>query len=137
MVGPLLKGLKITFTHLFKPAFTVKYPYEKLEVSPRWRGRHVLRVDEEGREKCCYCGLCEAVCPANAIRIYGEEAPPDKSDVGKIAAIYEIDYRRCIFCGYCEESCPRGAIELTTDYELAEPEREKLLQTKETLLEKR
>ncbi len=138
MVGPLIKGLRITFGHLFKPAVTVKYPYEKREVAQRWRGRHLLRLDQEGRELCCYCGLCEAVCPANAIRIYGMEDPTfTKSDVGKIAEIYEIDYRRCIFCGYCAEACPRGAIILTTDYELAEPERKRLLQTKEVLLEKR
>ena len=138
MVGPLLKGLKITFTHLFKPSVTVKYPYERREVAPRWRGRHVLKRDEEGRELCCYCGLCEAVCPANAIRIYGAEDPTfECSNVGKIAEIYEIDYRRCIFCGYCQEACPRGAIVLTTDYELAEEKREDLLKTKETLMEKR
>jgi len=138
MVWPLIKGLSITIRHLFGPKVTIKYPFEKRKVYPRWRGKHVLKLGEDGRERCCYCGLCEAVCPANAIKIYGMEDPTfERSDVGKIAEIYEIDYRRCIFCGYCQEACPRDAIVLTTEYELAVDSRKKLLRDKEDLTEKR
>ncbi len=140
MVGPLLKGLRVTFGHLFKPSVTYKYPYEKRPVAERYRGRHVLLVDEDGRERCCACGLCEAVCPANAITLYGAEDPEFKrSDVGKIAETYEINYARCIFCGYCVDACPRGAIIMTTDYELTVPgpTRIHLHKDKDWLLEKK
>lgn len=138
MIGPLLKGLKTTFGHLPRRSVTVKYPYERRKISPIYRGRHMLKLDEEGRERCCACGLCEAVCPAGAIRLYGKEDPEFKySDVGKIAEIYELDYNRCIFCGFCVEACPRGAIEMTQEYELTEPYRRDLVYTKEKLLEKR
>jgi NADH-quinone oxidoreductase subunit I len=143
MIGPLLKGLSVTFGHLFKPAVTVKYPYEKREVADRYRGKHLLWVDEKGRERCCACGLCEAVCPADAIRLYGKEDTEYKlSDVGKVAEVYVIDYGRCIFCGYCVDACPRGAIEMTQDYELTEaarkvgPPRQGLVYDKERLMVK-
>jgi len=138
MVGPLLKGLSVTFAHLFKRSVTVRYPYKKRAVAPIYRGRHVLKLDEDGREKCCACGLCEEICPVGAIRLYGKEDPEFKySNVGKIAEIYELDYNRCIFCGFCVEACPRGAIVMTQEYELTEPSRENLVYTKEMLLEKR
>jgi len=116
MIGPLLKGLRVTFGHLLKPSVTVKYPYEKREVAERYRGRHILKLDEDGREKCCACGMCEEICPADAIKLYGKEDPEFKySDVGKYAEYYVIDYARCIFCGLWVDSRPRGAIEMTRD----------------------
>jgi NADH-quinone oxidoreductase subunit I len=139
MIWPLIKGLSVTFGHLFRPHVTVKYPYERREISERYRGRHLLRLDEDGREKCCACGLCEEICPADAIKLYGKEDPEYRySDVGKYAEYYVIDYARCIFCGLCVDACPRGAIEMTQDYELTVPGpgRVQLLKDKDWLLEK-
>jgi len=46
MFGPLLNGLKITLKHMVTPGVTVKYPYEYRQVAERYRGRHILKVDE-------------------------------------------------------------------------------------------
>ena len=37
---------------------TVSYPEEKREFSKIYRGHHVLKRDDEGRERCTACGLC-------------------------------------------------------------------------------
>ncbi len=46
----------------------VTYPFEKVPQSPRFRGEHALRRYPNGEERCIACKLCEAVCPALAIR---------------------------------------------------------------------
>jgi hypothetical protein len=48
---PLAEGLKTTFKHLFRETFTVEYPEEVKPVSPRFRGRHMLRRYHEGPYK--------------------------------------------------------------------------------------
>ena len=35
-----LKGMALTFKHLFKEKVTTQYPEEKAPISPRWRGTH-------------------------------------------------------------------------------------------------
>src|SRR5262249_59449350 len=41
-LGALGTGLSVTLENLFKKPFTVKYPEEKLEMFPRFRGLHIL-----------------------------------------------------------------------------------------------
>ena len=63
----IISGLIITMKHLFKKRATVKYPEEIRPVAPIYRGLHVLKRDEQGRENCTACGLCAVACPAEAI----------------------------------------------------------------------
>ena len=39
----------------------INYPFEKGQISPRFRGEHVLRRYPSGEERCIACKLCEAV----------------------------------------------------------------------------
>ena len=79
-----------------------------------YRGAPVLVKDQEGREKCVSCQLCEFVCPPRAIRITpGSIAGSDPfANVEKRPREFDIDMLRCIYCGMCEEVCPEEAIYL-------------------------
>ncbi len=115
-IPAVLSGLSITIKHLFKKPATVKYPEEKREIAAVYRGQHVLKRDEQGRENCTACGLCAVACPAEAISMVAAERKKGEEHLyreEKYAAKYEINMLRCIFCGLCEEACPKDAIYLT------------------------
>jgi NADH-quinone oxidoreductase subunit I len=115
----IVKGMFITFMHIFKKKPTIRYPEQKREFSPVFRGLHVLNRDEEGRENCTACGLCAVACPAEAITMEAAERLPNEEHLyreEKYAAKYEINMLRCIFCGLCEEACPKDAIYLSETF---------------------
>lgn len=123
-------GLFTSIKHLFKKPVTRKYPREKMEMAPRYRGLHYLERYDDGTERCVCCGLCAAACPADAI--YME---PDENENGeRFAKVYEINIIRCIFCGFCEEACPEEAIFLGHEYELADDHRDKFIKSKDDML---
>lgn len=137
MVREILRSMKVTFSHLFKPKVTVQYPDEPVKVAPRFRGRHILRRWDDGRERCIGCHLCSAACPADAITVIAEDNPRDNpiSRGERYAKVYQIDLLRCIFCGYCEDACPVNAIVLGPVFELSAYRREDFIVNKEELLE--
>ena len=135
----IAKGLFITIRHLFKRKVTIKYPEQTRELSPVYRGQHMLMRDEEGRERCTACGLCALSCPAEAITMKAEERKPDEMHLyreEKYASIYEINMLRCIFCGLCEEACPKQAIYLTKSRVMVKPnsDREDFIYGKDKLV---
>ncbi len=106
-----LKGLKLTMRHaMFEPRVTIQYPEQKLELSPRLRGLHELRLRPDGTEVCVGCSLCAAACPADCILVEGAEEDNGRE---RYAKVYKINMSRCIFCGYCVEACPVDAIGMT------------------------
>jgi len=112
----ILHGMMITISHLFKKKVTINYPEVQRPRSEVYRGLHVLKRDEQGRENCTACGLCAVACPAEAITMTAAERKPGEEKLyreEKYAAVYEINMLRCIFCGMCEEACPKEAIFLT------------------------
>ena len=67
-MADFVAGLLIAIKKIFKSSKTINYPFEKGKISPRFRGEHALRRYSNGEERCIACKLCEAVCPAQAIK---------------------------------------------------------------------
>jgi NADH-quinone oxidoreductase subunit I len=136
MIKPLVQGLAVTLDNLFKKPFTVLYPDEKLTMYPRFRGRHILALHEDGLERCVGCELCAVACPADAIFVKAAENDPQHpvSHGERYAERYEINMLRCIFCGMCEEACPEDAIWLEKEYELSDYSRDAFIYTKDELV---
>jgi NADH-quinone oxidoreductase subunit I len=133
----IVKGMAITFGHIFRKKATINYPEEKRPFSPVFRGLHILNRDEEGRERCTACGLCAVACPAEAITMEAAERKKDEEHLyreEKYAAKYEINMLRCIFCGLCEEACPKDAIYLTETFAPANYTRQSFIYGKPDLV---
>ena len=133
----IIKGMFITFSHMFKKQPTTRYPEETRACSPVFRGLHVLNRDEEGRERCTACGLCAVACPAEAITMEAAEREIGEEHLyreEKYAAKYEINMLRCIFCGLCEEACPKDAIYLSETFAPANYTRKGFIYGKPDLL---
>ncbi len=126
----LLKGMSVTGRYMFARHVTVEYPEEKTPQSFRFRGLHAQRRYANGEERCIGCKLCEAVCPALAIKIEIAE----REDGTRRTTQYDIDLTKCIFCGFCEESCPVDAIVETRVFEYHGESRGDLYYTKSMLL---
>lgn len=134
----IFKGLATTISHLFKRKATLRYPDQKREFSEIYRGKHVLKRDENGAERCTACGLCAVACPAEAITMTAAERKPKEKHLyreEKYAEMYEIDMLRCIYCGLCEEACPKEAIFLTDELVDAEYMRNNFVYGKDILVE--
>lgn len=100
---------------------TMEYPEEKWPMPEGYRGAPALVKDEDGREKCVSCQLCEFVCPPKAIRITpgAIAATAPNAKVEKAPKEFDIDMLRCIYCGLCEEVCPEEAIFLQRQFPIA------------------
>jgi NADH-quinone oxidoreductase subunit I len=130
MLLELLKGMSVTGRYMFARHVTIEYPEEKTPQSFRFRGLHAQRRYANGEERCIGCKLCEAVCPALAIKIEIAE----RDDGTRRTTQYDIDMTKCIFCGFCEESCPVDAIVESRVYEYHGESRGDLYYTKSMLL---
>ena len=134
----IFKGMAITIKHFFTKKATIQYPEQVREMSPVYRGQHMLKRDEQGRENCTACGLCALSCPAEAITMTAAERKKGEETLyreEKYASVYEINMLRCIFCGLCEEACPKEAIFLTDRLVPSTFERKEFIYGKDRLVE--
>jgi len=127
----IMKGLALTFRTMLKPPVTRRYPKEKREPFPGFRGRHAfVRDSKTNKEKCVACLRCASVCPSKCIYIDFTVNENGSRTLKK----YEIESLRCVFCGYCATVCPVCALVLTEVYEYADYSRESFYYDRERLL---
>jgi NADH-quinone oxidoreductase subunit I len=99
---------------MFDKKQTVKYPFEKIEMFPRFHGRFELDVD-----KCIACGLCANACPNKVIEL--EKVKVDKK---QFLTKYVMRIEYCLFCGLCVESCNKDAIKFSSVIDMNQYRRE-------------
>jgi NADH-quinone oxidoreductase subunit I len=133
----ILGGLTLTFRHIFRKKDTIQYPEQTRAFGPRYRGVPALVKDQEGREKCVACYMCQWVCPPLAITIEAAEYPPDAPNhqIEKYPKVFDINMLRCIYCGLCEEVCPEEAIFMSKTYVVVGHSRELMIFDKKKLYE--
>ena len=61
----IIKGMGVTLSYIPKEKWTVEYPDEPVTMQPRYRGQHLLHVDEYGREKCVALSILVMVASLN------------------------------------------------------------------------
>lgn len=132
-----LMGMKITLGIMLRKPVTLKYPFERPTIPKGYRGIPTLVKDQNGREKCVSCQLCEFVCPPKAIRITPGEIDPalGNDHIEKAPKEFEINMLRCIYCGMCQEVCPEAAIVLQNEYTLNGRSRANMINNKQKLYE--
>ncbi|MCX8122620.1 MAG: 4Fe-4S binding protein [Spirochaetes bacterium] len=121
MLGMIYKVVEQLFSKKSTNFFPSKYILENteyalksgllhptVEVKDGFRGR--LKYDFES---CTGCGLCNKVCPANAIELYPAQVNAKKT---KRIVIY---LSRCTYCQECVNICPKNSIQITKDFFMA------------------
>jgi NADH-quinone oxidoreductase subunit I len=130
-IPQIIKGLALTLKQVFTEKFTRQYPEVKWSSPDSFRGRPVLVMEDNGKERCVACGLCSRVCPALAIEVQAAETEDEKE---RYPEKFEINMIRCIYCGLCEEVCPEEAIVMSDEFELVFTSQKDALYGKEKLL---
>jgi len=122
----ILIGMRVTLKYCFGKTITVQYPDVAPVLQPRFRGFHVLRIDQ-----CLVCEACARACPVDCI--YIEKTGPRRIDKevgaarGGAVLRWAVDYSKCMFCGLCVEPCPTKCIEMGNIHDLSGYTRESMI----------
>ena len=140
-ISTLLKGLKITLSHLLKARksaasfsisednyfekqnglATLQYPHESMPVPDNGRYRLHNEIDD-----CIVCDKCAKICPVDCIEI---EPIKSKETFGHTsdgtpkriyAAKFDINMGKCCFCGLCTTVCPTECLTMTKTFDFSE-----------------
>jgi len=121
-IWTLIKGLKVTFIEFFTKKTTDEYPEnrDKLVMFDRYRGVLTMPHDENGKNKCLACGLCEMACPNDTLKIESEMVTDTETGKKKKVLVkYRYELGSCMFCLLCVNACPTNAIAFETNFEHA------------------
>ena len=104
----LVGGLSVTLREFFKPNLCVRYPFESLAMTERYRGPiELIRNPESGHPRCTVCLMCQKACPSNCIAIEGARFEGVKT---RVPTDFKFDFTTCSQCGLCVESCKFDAL---------------------------
>jgi NADH-quinone oxidoreductase subunit I len=107
VVSSALKGMGITFKHIYSKPVTLQYPDERQVMPDRFRG-----FVHNDTDKCDACGICAKACPVSCIYIETEGKGKER-----YMTRYAIDYNKCIWCSLCTENCHTDSITMSHDYD--------------------
>jgi NADH-quinone oxidoreductase subunit I len=115
----LVQGMGVTIRYFVNPktVITRQYPENRdtLQMFDRFRGPLYMPHDENGKNACTACGICEKSCPNGTISVFPTKDAGGRKVLGKY--VYRIS--QCAFCGLCVEACPFGAIAMSKKFELS------------------
>ena len=121
-LGSLMTGMKVTFKEFFTKKITEQYPENRntLVIPDRFRGTLYMPHDENGKNKCIACGLCQMNCPNGTLDLTIDTVTDEETGKKKkVLAKYQYDLGSCIFCQLCTNVCPTDAIEFQNGFEYA------------------
>lgn len=130
-IKSLLVGMRTSIRVFFRPKVTEQYPENRatLHISDRFRGTLVMPHDENNQHRCIGCGICQAACPNDTIRVVTETVADEEGKKKRVLLKYEYNLGSCMFCQLCVNACPHDAICFSNEFENAVFEKEKLLLT--------
>lgn len=126
----LLTGMDITMGEYMTRKITEQYPENRKtqHIAERHRGTLVMPHDQNGKNKCTACTLCEKACPNGTIKITSQMVTTADGKKKKLLQDYQYNLGDCMFCQLCVNACNFGAIEFVNDFENATFSRNALVQ---------
>ena len=107
----LLKGMSVTWKHLWGKKETFCYPEEKLPMTDNFRGGN-LAMDWR---VCIGCSMCANACPNKALDLTIVQDAKKKRHMKS----YIHKSGRCLYCNLCVEVCPVKTLVWDKDYAIS------------------
>lgn len=129
-IKSLLTGMDVTMGEYVTPKVTEQYPENRKtqHISARHRATLVMPHDENGKNKCVACTMCEKACPNGTIKIKSTMVTTADGKKKRLLLDYQYDLGDCMFCQLCVNACNFGAIQFTNDFEQSVFDRGTLVQ---------
>ncbi len=129
-IKSLLTGMDVTMGEYVTPKVTEQYPENRKtqHIAERHRATLVMPHDENGKNKCVACTMCEKACPNGTIKIESTMVSTADGKKKRLLLDYRYDLGDCMFCQLCVNACNFGAIKFVNDFEQAVFDRNVLVQ---------